>query len=176
MQDDCKVTSYCGIRPQNIAPLYYYGVRVISLLMTFKSKLALKLKSMTVAGNISNVCHACHLPVYSQIHSFPLHCTLACYVKHCFDCLGSLEIHTRSRWTEQLVLHCRPGSLSMIWLGIMSPQGKRALHARCPLTVLLASQNESPFSNPQRKYSSKTSQADKQRKRKAYVLGSHGNF
>lgn len=132
-----------------------------------------------------------HLPLFSPSYlrwtdfllqyikpscSLTLHCTLACYVKHCFDCLGSLEIHTRSRWTEQLVLHCRPGSLSMIWLGIMSPQGKRALHARCPLTVLLASQNESPFNNPQRKYSSKTSQADKQRKRKAYVLGSHGNF
>ena len=80
MHNDCKVTSCCGIRPQNIAPLCYYGVRVISALMTFKSKLVLKLKSMTVAGKMSNVCHACHLPIYSQIHSFPLHC-LALYHK-----------------------------------------------------------------------------------------------
>ena len=104
--------------------------------------------------------------------SLTLHCSLAHYRKHFFDCQGSLEIHTRSRCVEQLVLHCRPGSLSMIWLGITSPEGKRTLNRSYPLTLWLASQNDSLLSNTQRKYNSKPSQADEQTKRKAYVLGS----
>lgn len=84
-------------------------------------------------------------------HSLTLHCTLAHYIKHCFDCQGSLEIHTRSRWTERRVLRCRPGSLSMIWLDIMTPGGERHQTAQCPPSVWLALQNESWFSNTQRK-------------------------
>lgn len=65
-------------------------------------------------------------------HSLTLHCPLAHYIKHCFDCQGSLEIHTRSRWTEQRVQHCRPGSLSMIWLDIMNPEGERTPNRPVP--------------------------------------------
>ena len=107
-----------------------------------------------------------HLPLFSLSHlrwtdfllqctkpspPLTLHCTLAHYIKHCCDCQGSLEIHTRSRWTERRVLHCRPGSLSMIWLDIwLVLGGKGHQTSQCPLSLWLALQNESRFSNTQK--------------------------
>ena len=75
-------------------------------------------------------------------HSLTLHCTLAHYIKHCFDCQGSLEIHTRSRWTERRVLRCRPGSLSMIWLDIMTPGRVRGKDTKPPSALPLC---DSPY-------------------------------
>lgn len=100
-------------------------------------------------------------PLISSHFTAPRHITQSM----CFDCQGSLENHIRSRWTEQLVLHCRLGSLSMIWLGIMSPEGKRTLNQMLATRSLvwLISQNESPASSTQRKNNSTPSQADEQR-------------